>query len=163
MIELERKFVVAKPPPWLERTRMEPIDQAYLAVSGEWEFRVRRLGGRTVLTVKHGSGERRLEEEVEITEEQFDSLRPLADAAITKQRHYLNEGEVTIEVDVYEGSLDGLVVAEVEFDSQRAADSFEPPDWFGEEVTGDRRYANQQLAREGLPRRGDGRIRTSAR
>ena len=53
------------------------------------------------------------------------------------------------EVDVYEGDLAGLVTAEVEFGFERQSRSFQPPAWLGEEVTGDRRYANQSLALEG--------------
>ena len=61
----------------------------------------------------------------------------------------------TIEVDVYEGSLEGLVVAEVEFESEDEAGEFEPPAWVGEELTGDPRYANEALAVDGLPSDGD--------
>jgi CYTH domain-containing protein len=43
------------------------------------------------------------------------------------------------------------VVAEVEFDGEDAADAFEPPDWFGAEVTDDARYKNQRLACDGAP------------
>jgi adenylate cyclase len=154
MIELERKFLVPEAPPYLERCRWEPIEQAYLAVTDDgWEFRVRRIGDGTVLTVKHGAGERRVEEEVDIPEGQFQSLWSLTDRRLSKRRHYVVDGDSMIEVDVYEGSLEGLVVAEVEFESQREADAFQPPDWFAEEVTEDRRYSNQQLALRGAPSR----------
>ncbi len=56
-----------------------------------------------------------------------------------------------LEVDVYEGALEGLITAEMEFDSQAGAASFEPPDWIGEEVTGHPGYANSSLATLGLP------------
>jgi adenylate cyclase len=151
VIELERKFLISEPPAWLERCPSEPIEQAYLAVSGDWELRVRRIGERTVMTVKHGSGERRTEVEVDIGADQFETLRSLSDRAVAKRRHYVEDGGATIEVDVYEGDLEGLVVGEVEFDSQQAADEFEPPSWLGDEVTGDERYANKRLATDGLP------------
>ena len=60
-------------------------------------------------------------------------------------------GDVIAEVDVYEGRLSGLRVAEVEFPSEEASHRFAPPAWFGEEVTGDARYANQSLARASAP------------
>jgi adenylate cyclase len=155
MIELERKFVLAERPRWLDETRSEAIEQTYLVVTDEgWELRVRRIGEGFVLTIKHGSGERRVEEEVEIAQDQFESLRALSDSRLEKRRHYVDHGDVTIEVDVYAGALEGLVVAEVEFESQRQADEFEPPDWLGREVTGDERYANQRLASAGLPTEG---------
>ena len=56
-----------------------------------------------------------------------------------------------IEVDVYAGDLEGLVVAEIEFPSEEEARALEPPEWLGEEVTGDHRYLNETLATEGAP------------
>jgi adenylate cyclase len=163
VIEVERKFLVPKAPEWLDRCRFDQIEQAYLAITPDWEFRVRRKGGETLLTVKHGSGARRTEVEVEIAEEQFQSLIALSEAAIAKRRHYVEGGDVTIEVDTYEGDLEGLVVAEVEFDSDAAAGAFDPPAWFGDEVTGDKRWRNQQLALNGAPDGASDRVRTSAR
>ena len=47
----------------------------------------------------------------------------------------------TIELDVFEGLFEGIVVAEVEFPSIEEAESFAAPEWFGEDVTYDGRYA----------------------
>ena len=52
---------------------------------------------------------------------------------------------------MYSGALTGLSVAEVEFATEDAADAFEPPAWFGREVTDDPRFKNQRLASEGAP------------
>ncbi len=60
-------------------------------------------------------------------------------------------GGVTIEVDVYSGALEGLVVAEVEFDDPWGAESFIPPYWFGREVTAESAYKNRSLALHGRP------------
>ena len=57
-----------------------------------------------------------------------------------------------VELDVYGGDLDGLTVAEVEFDDERQAQEFEPPAWFGDEVTGKEEYLNESLATRGRPR-----------
>ena len=57
----------------------------------------------------------------------------------------------TIELDVYEGELAGLIVAEVEFDDPWGAESFAAPYWFGREVTDDPGYRNQRLAVRGVP------------
>ena len=54
---------------------------------------------------------------------------------------------------MYDGELNGLVTAEVEFPSEREADEYEPPSWLGTEVTGDSDYSNQSLAQRGLPSR----------
>ena len=56
------------------------------------------------------------------------------------------------DVDIYRGSLEGLITAEIEFDSEQLSESFEPPEWLGTEVTGEAGYANKNLATRGIPR-----------
>lgn len=152
-VEIERKFRVADPPRWLSECRSEAIDQGYLAIAeGGEEVRLRRVEGSAAsLTVKRGLGEERLEVEIELTDDQFQALWPLTEGRRLEKRRHRIEGEPTIEVDVYGGELEGLVVAESEFPSVDASHRFDPPDWLGEELTGDARYANQQLASRGLP------------
>ena len=71
---------------------------------------------------------------------------------LEKTRYVIpGSGELTIELDVYSGGLSGLIVAEVEFASEDAADAFQPSEWFGSEVTDDGRFKNQQLACHGAP------------
>ncbi len=60
---------------------------------------------------------------------------------------------MTIEVDVYAGELQGLVVAEIEFDSENASEDFAAPEWLGRELTGERAFDNDRLAEDGLPER----------
>jgi adenylate cyclase len=152
-VEIERKFVLSRKPEGLDDAPSRRVEQGYLAITDDGiEVRVRRIGDRTVLTVKQGAGERRLEEEVEIPETTFEALWPLTDGRrIEKRRFLLDHDGHRVEVDVYAGALEGLVVAEIEFESERASAAFEPPDWLEREVTGDARYANQRLALEGLP------------
>ena len=52
---------------------------------------------------------------------------------------------------MYEGELDGLVTAEVEFPDEATALAFGAPAWLGRDVTGDTRYANRTLAVDGIP------------
>jgi adenylate cyclase len=150
MTEIERKFRVHDLPADLgEGVRLR---QAYLAVDGDVEVRVRDQGGRRVLGVKGGHGVERTEVEVAIDVATFDTLWGLAASRrIEKTRHRLPLGERAAEVDVYAGPLAGLVVAEVEFDSRDEADAFTPPAWFGEELTGDTRWSNAALATDGPP------------
>ena len=68
-----------------------------------------------------------------------------------KRRHAVPHNDLTIEIDVYAGDLEGLIVAETEFPSEEEARAFDPPAWLGKEVTGDRRYLNETLATEGRP------------
>jgi CYTH domain-containing protein len=154
-IEIERKFLVAEPPPDLSRWPSSEIEQGYLAIGDDGtEVRVRRRDGDAdVLTVKSGGGRERVEEEIEIDPPRFERLWPLTRGRRVQKRRYeipTDDGEV-IELDVYSGDLDGLVVAEVEFPSAEAADAFAAPPWFDREVTDDPRYKNQRLACEGAP------------
>jgi CYTH domain-containing protein len=154
-MEIERKFLVAELPD-LSGNPGEPIEQGYLALAddgGGAEVRLRRKPGHHLLTVKAGRGRSRAEEEIELDPERFDRLWPLTEGRrVTKTRHRIARGERTIELDLYSGDLDGLAVAEVEFPDDRTADDFEPPEWFGDEVTGERSYLNETLATEGRPR-----------
>jgi CYTH domain-containing protein len=115
--------------------------------------RVRRIGDATVLTVKRGTGRSRVEEEVAIDAAAFERLWPLTEGRrVEKVRHLVPAGDgLVLEVDVYEGALAGLVVAEVEFASEAAADAWAPPAWLGDEVTTDERYKNHRLALDGAP------------
>jgi adenylate cyclase len=148
--EVERKFRVDDVPPALgQGTRLR---QAYVAVDGDVEVRVRDQGGTHVLTVKGGRGLRRDEVEVEIDSTEFDDLWALAsDRRIDKTRHRIAVDDHVAELDVYAGPLEGLVMVEVEFGSRREAEAFAPPPWFGEEVTDDPRWSNASLATSGRP------------
>jgi adenylate cyclase len=151
-VEVERKFLVPDPPD-LDGAEADEIEQGYLATGTEGEVRVRRKGEALVLTAKRGAGLSREEAEIDLDRERFDELWPLTEGRrLHKRRHLLPHADVTIEIDVYEGDLEGLVIAEIEFASEEDARRFDPADWLGEEVTGDPRYLNETLAAEGAPR-----------
>jgi adenylate cyclase len=155
--EIERKFRLSETPDWLTECDSNRIEQGYLAVEeGDGaEVRVRRYGDNAWLTVKRGSGKTREETEIDLTEEQFDTLWPLTEGRrIDKVRYIVPHDTFEIEIDVFEGDLRELVTGEVEFESEAASNEFEPPDWLGEEVTGDPRYANESLAVYGAPQKG---------
>ena len=70
-----------------------------------------------------------------------------------KTRYFVPlEDGLTAEIDLYDGELEGLVTAEVEFPDEETALAYPAPDWLGEDVTGDKRYANRTLATDGIPR-----------
>ena len=153
--EIERKFLVETLPDDLPPG--ERVEQGYLAVAPDGtEVRIRRRDGRCTLTIKSGPAHVRVEEELEIDARRFESLWALTGGRrIAKTRHVVPLGAgLQAEVDVYEGDHDGLRVAEVEFPSATDSESFSPPDWFGPELTGDKRYANQSLALHGPPTAG---------
>ena len=151
VVEVERKFLVPETPD-LSATDSDEIEQGYLAIGSDGEVRLRRKGEGLLLTAKRGSGISRDEAEVELVREAFERLWPLTEGRrLQKRRHVIPHGDLRIEVDVYEGELEGLVVAEIEFSSEDEARAFQPPGWIGEEVTGDRRYLNETLATRGRP------------
>jgi len=61
----------------------------------------------------------------------------------------MTENGHQVELDVYRGLLEGLVVAEVEFESAEESRRFAPPTWFGDEVTNNKHYKNSSLALHG--------------
>jgi adenylate cyclase len=150
-VEVERKFLVDQPPD-LSGAESEEIEQGYLAIGADGEVRLRRKGERLLLTAKRGGGLSRDEAEVELDRDAFEQLWPLTEGRrLHKRRHKIPVGGLTIELDVFEGDLEGLVVAEIEFPSEGVARAFEPPEWLGEDVTGDKRYLNETLATHGAP------------
>lgn len=146
--EIERKFLVRKLPDDLTTYPKNKISQGYLvSIDDGTQVRVRKSSERYTLTFKRGSGNVREEREVELTAEQFDALWPATEGKrLVKTRYEVPFGQRTVEIDLYHERHEGLVVAEVEFDEEEAAKNFQPPDWLGDDVTGDPRYSNQLLA-----------------
>ena len=156
--EIERKFLVAQLPPELEDAPATRIDQGYVAIHADGtEVRVRRRDANATLTVKgpsRDSGLARVEVELQLDAGAFAQLWPLTEGRrVEKTRHLLpvEAEDLRIELDVYAGALEGLMVAEVEFAGAAAARAFRGPAWLGPEVTADDRYKNQRLALDGRP------------
>lgn len=151
-MEIERKFVPAAAPD-LTGVRGRVLRQGYVAVDGRAETRVRDDDGDRILTIKGGHGRAREEVELPLPADAFERLWALTEGRRVVKRRYAVAlgGGLVAEVDVYSGTLDGLVTVEVEFPSEDAADAFAPPPWLGREVTGDRRYGNASLAVHGRP------------
>jgi adenylate cyclase len=146
--EIERKFLVRQLPPDLTHYRSHEITQGYLvSLDDGLQVRLRKSGERYSLTFKRGAGNVREEREIELGADQFDALWPATEGKrLVKTRYEIPLGEHVVEIDVYHEKHEGLVVAEVEFDEEDAARNFQPPDWLGDDVTGDPRYSNQLLA-----------------
>ena len=148
-MEIERKFLVKSIP---DLTGIIPvyIRQGYLKIADP-EERVREKrsakGKSYVHTVKGGYGLCRSETETEISAEEFEKKWPLTKGhRVEKARYKIPYAGLIIELDVYLNKLDGLHVAEVEFDSVEQAENFIPPEWFGRDVTNDAKYKNKNLA-----------------
>ncbi len=144
--EIERKFL-AGPGPWRE-CPSSLIRQGYLNSEKERTVRVRSSGDRAWITIKGLTvGATRAEFEYEVPADDaktmLDTLceRPL----IEKRRYILTDDGFRWEIDEFLGHNAGLVVAEIELDSEEAA--FPRPTWLGVEVTHDPRYFNSNLAK----------------
>ena len=145
-VERERKFLVADIPSLPDEGAA--LRQGYLAIDGSVSARVREAENEgCTLTVKAGRGGVRTELEWPLTRDEFEAAwQQTGGRRVRKTRYRLEYGEHLIELDVFHEELDGLVVAEVEFDSEQSLDAFQPPGWFGREVTEDERFSNASLA-----------------
>ena len=146
-VEIERKFLLAGDA-W--RSLGEPVllRQGYLSSTRERVVRVRIEGGQAVLTIKGAN--------VGAARGEWEYPLPLADAAelldglceqplIEKYRRRIAHAGMVWEVDEFLGANAGLVVAEIELESEDQ--TFDKPDWVGEEVSDDARYYNANLIR----------------
>lgn len=147
-IEIERKFLV-KNERWRDSViSSSELKQGYLANQNNASVRVRVVRGKAYLNIKSKTlGIKRSEYEYQIpVEEAEEMLHHLAEQpVIAKTRYMVQSGEHIWELDVFEGENSGLVVAEIELESEH--ETFELPEWAGEEVSDDPRYYNINLVK----------------
>jgi adenylate cyclase len=155
-MEIERKFQIKDMPVNLEQYKKKEIEQGYLCTKPV--LRIRKSNDNYILTYKSRLGMESKPDEVALTceevelpltKESYEQLRPKTDNnLITKTRYLIPlESGYTVEFDVFHGRLEGLIFAEVEFPTEEAAASFEPPEWFGMDVSFDKRYKNNYLSK----------------
>ena len=143
-MEIERKFLVRELP-CLEGIKSDEITQAYISTNPE--IRVRKKGEKYYRTEKGEGAMIREEREWEITKEEYESGVMACDGRmLEKTRYYIPYGDHTIELDIYKGRHCGLVVCEIEFESEQSANSLVAPEWFGKEITHDIAFRNKILA-----------------
>ena len=149
-LEIERKFLIKRLPPRLAGHPHKEIAQGYLAIGRDKSHvRLRRAGRACTLTFKRGPSCSREEREIDLTPSQFAILWPATGGArLTKTRYDVAWKKLIVEIDLYHGSNEGLIVAEVEFPDVESWHAFRPPPWLGEEVSGTSRYSNVNLARD---------------
>lgn len=150
-IETERKFLV-RDDTWRSAvTSSISIRQGYIASAPGRSVRLRLAGETAWLTLKFGDAALRREEfEYPIPVADADAMLVHASNQIVKERHIVPWQDLRFEVDVFSGSLNGLVLAELE--TERVINSSLLPEWLGPEVTGDARYYNVVLALQGIPK-----------
>lgn len=144
-VEIERKFLVIKEKlPYLHDGEL--ILQSYVPTSNNSTVRVRLCGDTAFLTLKgptHGISRAEFEYPIPAADAHDMLTRLCSPGAIEKTRYQvLNDGMIW-EIDVFAGVNTGLIVAEIELESE--TQQFKPPEWVGAEVSADMRYSNQAL------------------
>ena len=83
------------------------------------------------------------------TEKAYLHLLPKIDGRLIRKKRYMIplSDILTIELDLFEGDLAPLILAEVEFPDETSANTFCAPDWFGKDVTFSGEYHNSNLSK----------------
>ncbi|NGY36499.1 CYTH domain-containing protein [Flavobacterium sp. XN-5] len=157
MLEIERKFLITSAAYKKEAFSQNRIKQGYLSSVPERTVRVRLKGNKAYITIKGVSnaiGMSRFEWEKEIPVNEAENLLLLCEKGIIdKTRFEVKIGIHTYEVDEFYGENEGLVIAEIELQSEN--ETFEKPSWLGKEVTNDKRYYNSYLSNNPYKQRVD--------
>jgi adenylate cyclase len=146
--EIERKFLVDKDK-WKTSfaDSHSAIRQGYLTSDPDKTVRIRISGYDGFITIKSKTkGISRSEYEYKIpVKDAEEMLNSLCSEVISKTRYFVHINNHTWEVDVFAEKNEGLIVAEIELESED--ETFLKPEWAGEEVSSDFRYSNSNLAR----------------
>lgn len=143
--EIERKFLVKEIPANLNEYPYHMLEQGYL--NTDPVVRVRKEDDTYYLTYKGRGYIEKEEYNLPLNEVAYRHLLAKTDGnIISKKRHLIPCPPYTIELDVFDAPFSPLVIAEVEFPSLEEAKAFTPPEWFGEDVTGDYHYSNSYLS-----------------
>lgn len=155
-MEIEKKYKIKRLPENLEQYPCKQIEQGYLCT--EPVVRIRKSNESYILTYKSiygidqsvlDSGCVANELEAPLSQSGYEHLKTKVDDHMIIKKRYLIplQDGLKAELDIFEAQLVGLCFVEVEFPSLEAADSFVPPEWFGEDVSFDKRYKNNFLAK----------------
>ena len=149
-MEIERKFLIEKEnlPENLASYPCHRIEQGYLCTSPV--VRIRRQDDDYFLTYKSKGLMTREEYNLPLNKEAYEHLIKKADGnIITKKRYEIPDGNgYTIELDIFEELFAGTILAEVEFPTIEAANSYIAPSWFIKDVTNDPAYHNSNMSRK---------------
>lgn len=146
-MEIERKYLIDTLPDHLEQYECRQIEQGYL--NTDPVVRIRKSNDKYTLTYKGAGLMCREEYNLPLNSESFAHLKKKIDGILIEKKRYLIPltAKLTIELDVFEGELAPLVLAEVEFEMKEEAERFVPPAWFGEDVTFSSNYHNSTLSK----------------
>ncbi len=148
-MEIERKFLLKTLPDNLEDYPCRHIEQGYL--STDPVIRIRRQDEAYYLTYKSHGLMVREEYNLPLTKDAYEHLLPKIDGILIVKKRYLIPlapayPDLTAELDIFDGELSSLILAEVEFPSEEDANKFIPPEWFDEDVTYSMDYHNSVLS-----------------
>ena len=159
-LEIERKYLIRKSDIDFDykKYRYHKIAQSFIYLKPT--IRIRKCDYKYYLTVKNKLKNKSLshiddlvrdEYEIEISRKAYNDLtKRICGRIIHKVRYYIpyryKKKNYTIELDVFEKELKGLIYAEVEFGSEKEAVAFKAPDWFYKDVTGIDKYKNTSLS-----------------
>ena len=150
-MEIERKYLIDTLPEDYQDYPCRHIEQAYL--NTDPVIRIRKDNNKHELTYKSKGLMAREEYNLPLTKDAYEHLCPKADGIVISKTRYLipEKNDLTIELDVFHGVYEGLLLAEVEFSSEEAAQNYIPPAWFGEDVTYSTRYHNSNMSKGVIP------------
>ena len=149
-MEIERKYLVNKLPDDLDQFPHVEIEQGYLCTSPT--VRIRKMGDVFWLTVKEkvstdSSAIHNREEEFRLSREKYELLKTKCDGRmVVKTRYRIPVQSYMAELDIFHGHHEGLKVVEVEFPTTKESEQFQPPEWFGDDVSQLPQYRNSHLA-----------------
>ena len=146
-MEIERKYLISSVPFDLSSYPCRKIEQGYLSTAPV--VRIRRDNNDYILTYKSKGMMIREEYNLPLTKESYEHLKSKADGiVISKVRYVIPEKDgLSIELDVFKAPYEGLLLAEVEFPTEEVAHAYQPPKWFGEDVTYSTKYHNSTLSK----------------
>lgn len=150
-IELERTFLLKTLPSGLLEAPFKDMVDIYIpSTAGHPTLRIRKNGSKCVITKKEPLSEddrsRQQENTIPLREDEYAELSLLPGKRIEKRRYAYSENGYTYEVDVFGGGLQGLVLADIEFESEEKMSAYSPPSWVLAEVTQEKFIAGGELS-----------------
>lgn len=149
MDEFELTFLPKKLPDLSGCLSKEMLDIYISSTVDHPILRIRRSGEKFEITkkqpAKEGDASHQIETTIPLTREEFDELAQIPGRRVSKLRYLYNEGGKTYEIDVFQGDLKGLVLADIEFKSVQEKADYVAPDWMLADVTQEKFIAGGML------------------
>ena len=165
-MEIEHKYLIEKSklPAGYDTYPAKSVKQGYLLHKPALRIRKEILlpdgEPKYTLTYKDSGELAREEINIPLPADAGEKLFTKCDGHIIEKTRYLipagvkdttSGRDLTIELDIFSGELNGLIYAEVEFDSIESANAYKPPEWFGKDLAGIKGFSNSDLSRSGMP------------